>query len=72
MQIDNIPHVIAACSVLHNVYEIHQDYFDDEWLLEVDLDEPDSVPPSALIQSSCRTGGDEVRKILIDYFEQDS
>ena len=29
MHVDNVPHIIAACCVLHNVCEIHDDDFDE-------------------------------------------
>ena len=47
MDIDNIPHIITACCVLHNVCEVHGDSFNDEWLLEVDtqMAQPDDEHP---------------------------
>ena len=32
MHIDNVPHIIVACCVLHNMCEIHHDSFNEEWL----------------------------------------
>ena len=66
LHIDNVPHVIAACCVLHNLCEIHQDTFDSDWLQ--DLDQHDSVPQGATQTSSGCTQGEEVRKILMEYF----
>ena len=66
--IDNVPHIIAACCALHNMCEIHHDSFNEEWLQEVNLDEPDSVPDTSTPTPS-GTGGDRVRNILMDYFE---
>ena len=53
MLIDNVPHIIAACCVLHNLCEIHGDTFNEEWLQALDLDKPDTVPmsPSIIDQS---------------------
>ena len=66
MHIDNVPHIIAACCVLHNVCEVHNDDFNEEWLDEVNLDQPDTTPHVATQQSV--TGGDRVRSVLMDYF----
>ena len=66
LHIDNVPRVIAACCVLHNLFEIHQDTFDSDWLQ--DLDQPDSVPQGATQTSSGCTQGEEVREILMEYF----
>lgn len=42
MDIKNVPNVIAACCVLHNLCETHGDSFNEEWLQEVDLmDQPE-------------------------------
>ena len=67
MDIKNVPHVIAACCVLHNLCEIHGDSFNEEWLQEVDLmDQPES---DATSQLPSRTGND-LRAILMNYFDQ--
>ena len=66
MHIDNIPHIIAACCILHNVCEVHNDDFNEEWLEEVHLDQPDTTPHVATQPSV--NGGDRVHSILIDYF----
>ena len=44
IHIDNVPHIIAACCVLHNVCEIHHDGFNEEWLqeFEVESDQPEN------------------------------
>ena len=51
MYLDNVAYVIAACCVLHNVREVHHDSFNEEWLQEIDLDQPDCVA-STSTQSS--------------------
>ena len=38
MDIENVPHITAACCALHNVCGIHGDSFYDEWLQEDDSD----------------------------------
>ena len=71
MDIDNIPHIISACCVLHNVCEVHGDNFNDEWLLEVDtqMAQPDDEHP---VQSTLVSGDDEVWQILMDYFKHNN
>lgn len=71
MDIDNVPHIISACCVLHNVCEVHGDKFNDDWLLEVDtqMAQPDDQQSSSSAQSVRVSGGDQVREILIDYFK---
>ena len=34
VHVNNIPVVVAACCVLHNICEIHGENFDNEWLDE--------------------------------------
>ena len=44
MNIDNIPHVITAACVLHNICEVHHEHFNDAWLqTEGEYAEPDAV-----------------------------
>ena len=34
MVVKNIPKVVAACCILHNICEIHGEMFDEQWLEE--------------------------------------
>ena len=57
--------------MLAQISEIHHDSFDEEWLHEVDLDQPDSLPTTSM--PSSRTGGHLVRAartILVKTHEQ--
>ena len=66
MHIDNVPHILAACCVLHNVCEIHPDSFNEDWLEEVDLSsQPESVTLAGT--SSLASQGDDVRAILMEH-----
>ena len=38
MQTNNIPHMIAATCVLHNVCEVHHEHFNDAWLQNSDCE----------------------------------
>jgi len=66
MDVDNVAHFIAVCCVLHNLCEIHHDSFNEEWLQEVDLDQPD-VPSTSTQSSTTRRGGDHVPKVYMLY-----
>ena len=68
MHIDNVPNVIAACCVL---CEVHQDSFNDDWLQEIEamMDQPAGVSPSPSVQLSSHAGGNQVRNILLEYFQ---
>ena len=67
MHIDNVPHIIVACCVLHNMCEIHHDSFNEEWLQEIDLDQPEQHTST---ESSTSHGGDLIRTILLEYLDQ--
>ena len=69
MHVDNVPHIIVACCILHNMCEIHHDSFNEEWLEGLNnLDQPEQRPST---ESSAGLGGDQIRAILMDYFNQD-
>ena len=64
MQVDNVPYVVAACCVLHNICEVHGDTFNDEWLQDVNED----TSPDSSSTANSNTQGDEVREALMEYF----
>lgn len=67
MSIDNVPNVVAACCVLHNICEIHGDEFNNQWLQEIEEALPSSsTPPSTCTYAS--TSGTDVIDGLVDYF----
>ena len=40
----SVPNVILACCALHNICEVHNDSFNDEWLLgSNEFDQPQQV-----------------------------
>ena len=44
MDISNVPNVILACCALHNICEVHNDSFNDDWLLgSNEFDQPNST-----------------------------
>ena len=65
MSVENVPCVVAACCVLHNICEVHGDAFDDDWT-ETD----DNTNQTAATSSTTSTAdGLRVREALIEYFE---
>jgi len=45
MNVENVPHVINAACILHNICEIHGEHFNDKWLQNGEdvYDQPESV-----------------------------
>ena len=68
MLVKNVPNVIAAACVLHNMCKIHGETFDESWANSVtdDLSQPDS-----LVHSSTHYGSTSVREALVQYFSDD-
>ena len=65
MDISNVPNVILACCTLHNICEIHNDSFNDEWLQQSnDFDQPDSTDAPVSTRSNT---GNRVRDLLMMY-----
>ena len=63
MYVNNVPNVLACCT-LHNVCEIQGDEFNEEWLDDLDLVQPDDTHVSTTTQ-----GGGTVRDLLVNYFK---
>jgi len=67
MNVDNIPHVITAACILHNIWEVHGEHFNGTWLqnMDSDYDQPETV------DRDTATGPPQnVRISLIEYFWQ--
>ena len=74
MSLNNIPTIIAACCVLHNICEKNRDRYDDSW--NTDVAEMERVIPQP--ESSSRENaehmqpnhatGQEIRRALMQYF----
>ena len=59
MNVDNVPTVVGACCILHNICQIHGDNFNDKWLNEIN----DVVPSGSTeeIPSTAGGGGESTR-----------
>jgi len=64
MFVGNVPNAILACCILHNICEVHGDVFNDEWMEELEL-----IQPDAATVSTTTTDGATVRDLLVNYFE---
>ena len=66
MNISNIPKVVTAACILHNVCEIHGEYF-DSWLREVE-DSSLPQPTSSSVRGEGSLAAKRVRDALVYYF----
>jgi len=65
MNVQNIPNVITACCILHNICEIHGDYFNEMWTEGTDsLEQPSSAGTGAIATDSARI----IRDTLVQYY----
>ena len=64
--IKNVPTVVSAAFVLHNICEIHGECFDKSWASNAssDLTQPDRRPTD----STAVSGSASIREALVDYF----
>ncbi|XP_005999530.1 uncharacterized protein LOC102349566 [Latimeria chalumnae] len=66
--LDLIPTMILACCILHNICEVHNDHFNEEWLEAIGQTEfPQPADP--VPESMDNPSAEEVRQLLCDYFE---
>jgi len=65
MSIAHIPNVIIACSILHNVCEVHGDTFNELWLEGIHLDEP-TAPAS----TSSTSAAANIRNTLVQCYSR--
>ena len=67
MSVGNVPCVIAACCILHNLCEIHGDSFDNTWVTEEDqLSQPTSIPTTC---TSTTNRAKLIRIALLHFFQ---
>ena len=66
MNIENIPHVVAACCILHNICEIHGDTFNHNWSIDDTLEQPSSS--STTERSGENSQGSVIRNAIVTHF----
>lgn len=66
MSVENIPTVIAACCILHNMCEIHGETFMETWMTDVHSEE--NQPNQHVVDNDTNAGGaKEIRAALVQY-----
>jgi len=64
MDIEHIPTVITACCILHNICEIHGEYFNDTWLTDnTEYEQPSSLATATTSSSAPH----DIRNTLMQY-----
>ena len=66
MNVDNVPTVVGACCILHNICQIHGGNFNDEWLNEINDVDPSESTEETL--STAGGSGESTREALVQYF----
>ena len=65
MNVENVPTVVGACCILHNICQIYGNNFNDEWLNEINnADLSNSLNETTTTQGS----GVSIRQVLVQYF----
>ena len=67
MNISNIPEVVTATCILHNMCEVHGEYFNDSWLREIE-DSSLPHPTSSSVRDEGSLRAKQVRDALVYYF----
>ena len=62
MYIGNVPNIILSCCILHNIYEVQGDVFNEGWLEGLWLEQPEGSTSS----TTTKDGG-TVRNLLVNY-----
>ena len=66
MNINNIPHVITAACLLHNICEIHREHYNDAWL---QIGEEHAQPDPAASRDTPSGLPQDIRNALVQYFQ---
>ena len=69
VSVRDVPELVAACCVLHNMCEVNGDTFNEEWLEGVESGYDTSI---AVVGSSQSESGVNVRQALMVYFQSNS
>jgi len=68
VNVSDVPELVAACCVLHNICEIHVEYFDEEWLEGV---KDDSITVNSIPTAAQAESGQDIRQALMSYFHNE-
>ena len=67
MQVNNIPCVVAAACILHNMCEVHGETFHEVWLQDENHSSVFSQPPTSSCRDSTSQSATRVRNVLVHY-----
>ena len=67
MLIRDVPKLVAACCMLHNVCEIHGETFDEDWMS--DITDNSSVNTVSTTSTSLESSGRDLQALMA-YFSQ--
>ena len=71
MHIDNVPNVITACCILHNICEKNGDAFHDIWMEQTATGNSFSQPTSMSTGGIACATSKAIRNALVKYYEQE-
>ena len=63
MHIENVPNVVGACCMLHNICEIHNDTFIEDWLQDMNEDGAYTIAANSSSVNICN----DITDALIEY-----
>lgn len=69
MNVSNVPHIVTACCILHNVCELFGDEIPDGWMNELSadlLEQPSTISPGATERPE--SDAKVVRDVLVNYY----
>ena len=67
MLVENVPTVVGACCVLHNICQIHGDAFNNEWLR--DMSHTGNISND---DNTGGRGGESMRESLVQFFSSNA
>lgn len=62
--IEDMPTVISACCVLHNICQVHRDHFNREWLQDISAEPSQPTALSMPIATANVSGATAIREAL--------
>ena len=62
--IKNVPTLVTACCILHNLCELHGDACEEEWVMSNELDNATSASVTSAVAT---TSASRIREALCDY-----
>ena len=68
VNVSDVPELVAACCVLHNICEIHGEHFSEEWMEGV---QDDSITVNSTPTTTEADSGQNIRTALMSYFHEE-